>query len=287
MNLDQLQLLKIISEEGSFTKASEKLNKAKSAISYTMSNLEDELGLLLIDRSKYRPELTNYGKQLLEKSVPVLEAFEELTSYAQTLSSNQELRVRLSMSALWPVDKIAPVLRALEEKYKKTEIVFTTEVLSGERLLFQGKVDMAILTNLENRVDIEYKEIGTVQMPMVISSTHPLAKDCDKKNCNKSDLEKYPQIIVRSTLPTDGKSFGVLKNAKKWYVSDLETKLRLILEGLGWGRLPDHMVNELIQRGVLKEMSSKKDRENKISVYLARNKNDWHGVVSNYIWDNI
>ena len=139
MNLDQLQLLKIIEEEGSFSKASERLNKAKSAISYSMSNLEDELGLLLIDRSKYRPQLTNYGKQLLDKSIPVLDAFEELTAYAQTLSSNQELRLRLSMTALWPLERIAPVLRELEDKYNKTEIVFTTEVLSGEKLLFQGK----------------------------------------------------------------------------------------------------------------------------------------------------
>ncbi|EQC52346.1 LysR family transcriptional regulator [Bacteriovorax sp. DB6_IX] len=287
MNLDQLQLLKIIDEEGSFSKASEKLNKAKSAISYTVSNLEDELGLLLIDRSKYRPVLTNYGKQLLEKSLPVLQAFEDLEHFAKTLSSNQELKIRLSMSALWPVNKIAPVLRDLEEKYNQTEIVFTTEVLSGERLLFEGQVDMAILTNLENRVDIDYKEIGTLKMPMVISANHPLAKECSKKKIGKKQLESYPQIIVRSTLPTEGKSFGVLKEAKKWYVSDLETKLRLILEGLGWGRLPDHMVDELIQREVLKEITPQEDRDNTISVYLARKKTDWHGLVSHYIWDHI
>ncbi len=285
MNLDQLQVLNIIDKEGSFSKASEKLNKAKSAISYAMSNLEDELGLLLIDRSQYRPVLTSYGKQLLEKSIPVLESFEKLNDFAKTLSSNQELKLHLSMSALWPIDKIAPVLRSLEEKYNETEIVFTTEVLSGERLLFNGAVDMAILTNLENRNDLEFKEIGSVDMPLVVSACHPLAKG--PKKPTKKEFESYPQIIVRSTLPTDGKSFGVLKNAKKWYVDDINSKLKLILAGLGWGRIPDHIANEYIQRKNLLELDSKSERHHQIGVFLARRKDDWHGVVSQYIWENL
>lgn len=285
MNLDQLQVLKIINEEGSFSKASERLNKAKSAISYAMSNLEDELGLLLIDRSSYRPVLTSYGKQLLEKSLPVLESFEKLEMFAGTLSKNQELKLHLSMSALWPINKITPVLMELGQKYPETEIMFTTEVLSGEQLLLMEKVDMAIVAHLENRVDIEYRQIGEVSMPNLISANHPMA---DKKDLKKEDLSNFPQIVVRSTLPQKGKSFGLLKEGKKWNVDDLDSKLKLILSGLGWGRLPDHIANEYIQRQCLKEINPvEENKVDKIKIYLARRKNAFHGIVSHYLWENI
>lgn len=283
MDLDQLQILNIIDKEGSFSKASEKLGKAKSALTYAMGNLEDEFGLLLIDRSQYRPVLTNYGKQLLEKSLPVLASFEELKNFAKTLSKNQELKIRLSMAALFPLTKLTQTLKNLEEKFPSTELVFTTEVLSGEKLLLKGEVDISILAGIENKIDLEYKKISEVAMPLVVSSNHPLAA---LKNLKKDDFKEYPQIVVRSTYP-DERSFGVLKEAKKWYVDDLSTKLILIMEGLGWGRLPEHIVSEYIERQCLSQIKAEQFEHDNIEIYLARRKHEYHGIVSNYLWNTL
>lgn len=246
--------------------------------------MEDELGLLLIDRSTYRPSLTTYGKQLLEKSIPVLDSFKKLESFATTLSKNQELKLQLSMTALWPIDKISPVLKQVNQKFHETEITFTTEILSGEELLLSEKVDMAILESVENRFDIEYKQIGQVDMPLLLASGHTLAS---KENLKADDLRVLPQVIVRSTLPSKGKTIGVDNQTKKWYVSDLDSKLKLILEGLGWGRLPDHVANEYLQRQCLIEVEPEKQKFSNLQIYIARRKNDFHGLVSNYIWENI
>lgn len=283
MDLDQLQVLNMIDKEGSFSKASEKLGKAKSALTYAISNLEDEFGLLLIDRSNYRPVLTNYGKQLLEKAIPVLESFEAMKGFAKTLSKNQELKIRLSMAALFPLQKLTTTLKSLEVKFPTTELVFTTEILSGEKLLLKGEVDISLLAGIENKVDLEFKKISEVEMPLVISSTHPLTKN---SIISKTDLHDYPQIVVRSTNP-DERSFGVIKESKKWYVDDLNTKLVLILEGLGWGRLPEHIVNEYIERQCLNKIKINDSDHEVIEIFLARRKFEYHGIVSNYIWDTL
>lgn len=283
MDLSQLQVLKIIHEEGSFSKASEKLKKAKSALTYAISNLEDELGLHLVDRSGYRPQLTKYGLQLLEKSLPLIESFTELEKSAFSLSKNQELKIKISMVALFPLGRLTKALKELDQKFKETEVVFTTEVLSGEKLLLKKEVDISIIAGVENKVDLEFQKICDVGMPLVISSNHPLF---EIKNITKEDLAKYPQIVVRSTYP-DERSFGVMKEAKKWYVDDLNTKLGLILEGLGWGRLPEHMVNEYIQRQCLEVINIKELSHDNIEIYLARRKNEYHGIVSNYLWNNL
>ena len=283
MNLDQLQVLKTIRDEGSFSKAADKLYRAKSALSYAVQNLEDELGLLLIDRSEYRPKLTNYGLQLLEKASPVLKSFDELNVFARTLSTNQELKIRLSMSAIFPLADFTNTLKKIEEKFQNTEVVFATEVLSGEKFLMAGDVDISLLAGIVNRVDLEYKKVAEVEMPLVISSNHPIVEKNLKPT--KDVLAKYPQIVVRSTLPDDS-SFGVMKESKKWYVDDLGTKMKIIMEGLGWGRLPDHVVNEYVQRQCLEVLRTEELQHEKIEMFLARRKHDFHGVVSNYIWNS-
>ncbi len=282
MNIDQLYVLKIVSEAGSFTKASEKLHRAKSAVSYSINNLEDELGLLLLDRSSYRPTLTKYGEQLLEKAEVVLSSFNEFEKFAKTLSKNQELKLRFSMTALWPLGKVTPILKKLEADFPETELVFNREVLSGERLLLAKKVDIAIVELVQNRVDLDVKRIGSLSMPLVISSKHPIN---EKKNVTKSDLEGYPQVIIRSTLEDPERSFGVLEKSKKWYVDDLDSKLKLIEAGLGWGRLPDHVVSDSLKKKKLSVLKVKGLDQREVELCIARRRNDYHGVVSNFLWD--
>ena len=64
-NLDHLNVVSTICDVGSFQLASEKLNKARSAVSYSVKQVEQFYQIQIFDRSKYRPKLTADGKILL------------------------------------------------------------------------------------------------------------------------------------------------------------------------------------------------------------------------------
>ncbi len=65
--LDQLQVFLTVVEKGSFSAASRALNRTQSVISYTIANLETQLGVALFVRSgTRRPQLTEAGKSVLE-----------------------------------------------------------------------------------------------------------------------------------------------------------------------------------------------------------------------------
>src|SRR5436305_1786405 len=64
--LDQLRVLVTVVEVGSFAGAARKLNRATSVISYTIANLEAQLGVRLFDRKSTRkPQLTDAGRMVL------------------------------------------------------------------------------------------------------------------------------------------------------------------------------------------------------------------------------
>ena len=56
--LEHLHVIDVIHQEGSFRKASEKLFKARSAVSYSVKQVEDYYQIQIFDRDTYRPELT-------------------------------------------------------------------------------------------------------------------------------------------------------------------------------------------------------------------------------------
>ena len=67
--LDQLRVFLAVAEAGSFSAAGRQLNRQQSVVSYTIANLEQQLGgLLLFDRSKRRPVLTEAGHTILAEA---------------------------------------------------------------------------------------------------------------------------------------------------------------------------------------------------------------------------
>ncbi len=65
LTLDQFAVFVTVVEEGSFSAAARKLNRAQSAITYTVQALEAQTGTDLFDRSAYRPTLTPAGRALV------------------------------------------------------------------------------------------------------------------------------------------------------------------------------------------------------------------------------
>ncbi|MEJ2418819.1 MAG: LysR family transcriptional regulator, partial [Exilibacterium sp.] len=74
ITLDALQALDAIERRGSFAKAAEELNKATSALYYTVQKLEEQLGVTVFQRQGRRSVLTASGRWLLDEGRTILGA---------------------------------------------------------------------------------------------------------------------------------------------------------------------------------------------------------------------
>src|SRR5476649_2424201 len=86
-------------------------------------------------------------------------------------------------------------------------------------------------------------------MVMVAAGEHPLAKF--QGTIPKSELAKHVQLVLtdRSNL-SKGREFGVM-SPSTWRLADLLAKHRFLLNGLGWGGMPLHVVRDDIEEGRL------------------------------------
>ena len=66
MDLYQLETFLAVAQEKSFSRAAQRLHRTQSAISQTISRLEEELGETLFDRSSRDGTLTDAGHLLVD-----------------------------------------------------------------------------------------------------------------------------------------------------------------------------------------------------------------------------
>jgi DNA-binding transcriptional LysR family regulator len=285
ITIDQIECLNEIENQGSITKAADTLGRAKSALNYSITNLEEQLGFTLLDKSKYRAVLTPKAKLFVESSKSLLNEFESLKNTAIQLSNNVETKIKISGSGVCSLEKLYRSIKLAMDKYPATQIELEREILSGQQMLAEGIVDIALLEGLTNKEDFEYIEVDSIHFKLVISSDHPFLK-LKKSEQTIQNLYNYPQIVQRSTIPSKSSSRGIHTEAVKWNVTDTLSKKEIILNGLGWGRLPDHDIKEELKSKQLVHLKALKI-DDKVPVYLARRKQNSHGKVSELIWKSI
>lgn len=282
ITIDQIQCFQSVVEKGSFTKAAENLNRAKSAVMYSVKNLEDQLGFKLLDRTKYRPTVTPKGEAFLQKSARILENMSELHQQSKLIASDIEMRIRISASGIFDSSLLYPVLKQTMQEFPSTELIFEKEILSGEKMLARGMVDLAIFENLNNKRDFDHKLIAKVPLFLVIASDHDFFA-VPKTQQTKQRLYDYPQIIQRSTISDPDIQVGIHKESLKWKVTDTPSKKEIILNGLGWGRLPVHEIHNELASGKLSHLKQFND-DDVVEIYLCSHKKK-RGKVAQRIWD--
>lgn len=283
VTLDQIRCLSEVKNTGSINSAALMLNKAKSAVSYSIKVLENQLGFDVLDHSKYRVCLTPKGDSFLIKALPLLEQAKSLESDISEIALGIEPRLTISISTIYPTEKLRTIMKTLTVDFPNTDFSFHREVLSGEHMLGKGEVDIAIFEDLRNTIDFDHKKIADIELLLVISTKHPFLNLQKEKQCLE-ELVKFPQIIQRSTIPSDF-SMGIPKDSKKWTVSDISSKQALIIDNFGWGRLPYHLIKDDLKKGKLKHLEDL-NLDHKAKLFICKNKERPFGPVLQHIWNS-
>ncbi|SME94031.1 LysR family transcriptional regulator [Pseudobacteriovorax antillogorgiicola] len=283
ITLDQIKCFSVLSEEGSFTQSARRLYRAKSAVRYAIGQLEEQLGFALLDRSAYRPQLTAQGRQFLKACGPLLEQHQRFLNACQQISTQIETRLAISVSGIYGLTHVYPHIRDLMSRFPQTEIILEREILSGERMLKEGQVELAIFEHLQDDKSLESKKIDEVRLQLVIARQHPFLA-LPKADQTVDQLLGYPQIVQRSTLPQDDVSKGVHRGALIWRVTDTPSKLEIISNGLGWGRLPEHDIKPLLDAGELIHLSHLQ-QDDSVDIFLCRRREGSVGKVADHFWN--
>ncbi len=250
--LDQLRVFLSVVETGSFSAAARRLNRQQSVVSYTIANLEAQLGdLLLFERQTHRPTLTKAGAAILADARQLAWDMDKLQARARGLLSGLEGEVALAVDVMLPTARLVAGLAAFRDAFPTVTLRLYVEALGAvARLVLDGVCSVGLSGPLLIENDtLDQRPIGTVTMVAVAAPIHPLAQQ--QGSIPLSSLRNEVQLVLtdRSDL-TRGRDFGVF-SAQTWRLGDLGAKHALLLEGVGWGNMPEAMVRGDVAAGRL------------------------------------
>ena len=147
LNLDHLRTYALIIETGSFSGAAERLGLSQPAVSLQIRQLEQRLGLRLVERVARRAAPTPAGLDLLEGIQNVNTAVDGVMAAMASHSSNVEGRVTLGTGATACLYLLPQILRSLRIRFPKLSVVVSTGNTADFVKAVEGNtMDMALVT---------------------------------------------------------------------------------------------------------------------------------------------
>jgi DNA-binding transcriptional LysR family regulator len=251
VSLDQLRAFIAAVDEGSFSAAARKLNRVQSAVSGWVGGLEDQIGVVLFDRSGRFPKLTAEGVLLLADARNIVSGVDTLKARARLMTSGVEAELSVVVDVFFPTAVVSAAAKAFAARFPLTPLRLFVEGLGAAyQPVLDGRCALGILPPLPQAFpSLVSERLGDLPLVAVASACHPLARVGHR--IPRRELAKYVQLVLtdRSDL-TAGRDFGVA-SASTWRLADLSTKYAFLKDCVGWGGMPLHMVEQDIAAGTL------------------------------------
>ncbi|MEM9491408.1 MAG: substrate-binding domain-containing protein, partial [Myxococcota bacterium] len=153
---------------------------------------------------------------------------------------------KLIINTMCPMRQVLRQLEPIVNEYAETDFQITTGFMSSiTESLDRGDADLALTSNIGIGPHHEVVPVGRVHLFNVAAPGY-----FPETPITMNMLRKRIQVVVRSkSRSSSPRSVMVIPDLRRWSVDDLGTKKELLLTGLGWGRMPVHLIaDDLISR---------------------------------------
>ncbi|MGZ3477842.1 MAG: LysR family transcriptional regulator [Polyangiales bacterium] len=249
VTLDQARALDALARHGTFAAAAKALHKGHSAVLYSIDKLEEQTGLQLLDRGGYRSRLTTAGQQILEHCRRLLAAERDLVAVCNEIKTGWEPSLRVIFDGIFPAEPILRVVGALSAEGAPTRLQIATSFLGEVETRFvQEEADVMITVLPPQSPGLRVIKLPPLKARLVAHRSHPLAR---LEKLRREDLDAHVIVTVRGSDPRLQLSTGALERRSSVHLEDFAAKKAVILQGVGFGWLPEHMIQREIKRGEL------------------------------------
>ncbi|ARP96492.1 LysR family transcriptional regulator [Bordetella genomosp. 13] len=192
MELRPLRALVEIVRQGGFSQAARAVHATQPTVSKAVRQLEDELGMALLDRQAQPPRLTQAGEIVYRRAVSMLAEREDLRAELDELRGLKRGTLRLGLPPLGSASLFAPLFVRFRSRYPAIDISLVEHGSRRlEEMVMAGELELAAsLTPVP--ADCEWQPVAREPLMALLPPDHPRARD---SRVGLRDLRDSPFIL--------------------------------------------------------------------------------------------
>lgn len=240
-----IRLILAIAEEGSISRAADRLSLAVAAASRRVTDLEDQLGAKLFKRVPHGVEITESGEKLLQYVRQIDNLIDRLQGDAQALNQGLDGRIIIGAPKAVIIQFLAREIADIQRKYPGISLKIVEENSKIVQQLLRDKViDVGIYEKKSGFLDLAKSPYKEDRLMLVYKRPHFQFPDGP---VGIDDILDLPIVSL-------GKGSAVLAAVQRAYrsrgrlfpdnftVSGFDTMLAMVRHGLGVGLMPPNVL---------------------------------------------
>lgn len=245
MELRHLRYFVTVAEELNFRRAGERLNVTRPALSKQVKDLEDELGVLLLERNTVRVKLTEAGAAYLNEARVILAQVERAGQHARDVQAGRSGRLVIASVGPIAAGFLPQTLRSFRDEFPDVDVSFV-EMTPPEQLeaIAKGTIHVGFAYGKEVSLPKGFKHLRVLaaKYGVALSSHHPLADrisvrlkdvETDALLCFGTPSESTHCRDVRELFAAENCGFGPAR-----YIQGFDALLTMVAADQGIALLP-------------------------------------------------
>lgn len=251
-----LRCFLVIAEQASLSRAAVVLRRSQPAVSAALKRLEQQLGLQLAIRSATKFELTAAGQTLFEECAEIFNEVANLHHLLEERGGRMVGSLQLTLASYIVSDLVDAALAVFYRAHPR--VTFDISIAPSAKVveaLVNHSTNIGICLASVKHPDLDYLLLYREHFSFFCGRGHRLY---GRKDLRVEDLEGEPAVSFRVFTYSDWvQTISALNKQANLAVpmvavsDNLEEIRRLLVNGIGIGALPIHVMEKDVQEGLL------------------------------------
>lgn len=270
----QMMLFARVAKAGSFSAAARMLDQTPSAVSRQIGNLEDRMGVRLLNRSNHGLVITEEGQAFLNRCIEISDRVFEAETFADSINGQPKGRLKLVSTVAFGKSQLLPVIPAFLAHYRDVSV--SLELTDRRIALSEENVDLAIRFSEQVSDDRVIAKKLARNRRLICAAPHYLDQfgtptqfaDLEGHNCLQlSTIDSWNDWRIKD--PVTGRTVPLGGNLE---VNSADGIYHAALAGAGIARLSTYLINEDLRSGRLVHLfpDYEDDRSDIVAIYSQK-----------------
>jgi len=250
MELRRLRYFVAVAEELSFNRAAKRLHIAQPPLSNQIKQLEEELGVLLFERSSRGVRMTEAGELLLEEARRIFVQVDQTVNVIRRVGPGEVGRLTLGFGPSACNEVLPPILRVFGDRYPQVEL-FLREMRPDRivQRLRDKQIDAGFLYLPLEDASLNIECVSREPLVLALPDAHPLSS---KRRVELQEVASEPFVLPARYQRMPGlygqvteacRQAGFTPNAVQKDVWLMQTIVGLVASGIGVALVPASLRN--------------------------------------------